>query len=81
MLMVPPKISIFEYMGIVKGRTTIRVFNKFRHLKKTLYWDNHFGARGYCVDTVGRDADKIRRYVKYQEAKDRQSEKRQQRLF
>jgi len=32
--MVPPKISISDYMGIVKGRTAIRVFNKFRKLKK-----------------------------------------------
>ncbi|MDH4319573.1 MAG: transposase [Desulfobulbaceae bacterium] len=32
------------------------------------YWGNHFWARGYCVDTVGLDEDKIRRYVKYQEA-------------
>lgn len=80
-VMVPPKISISEYMGIVKGRTAIRVFNKFRTLKKKPYWGNHFWARGYCVDTVGLDADKIRRYVKYQEAKERQSESRQQRLF
>ena len=68
-------------MGIIKGRTAIRVFNKFRQLKQKPYWGNHFWARGYCVDTVGLDADKICRYVKYQEAKERQSESRQQRLF
>ena len=38
------------------------------------YWGNHFWARGYCVDTVGLDAEMIRKYVKYQEAKDRRSE-------
>jgi putative transposase len=80
-VMVPPKLSISDYMGIVKGRTAIRVFNKFRKLKKHPYWGNHFWARGYCVDTVGLDAEKIRQYVKYQEAKERQTEGKQQRLF
>lgn len=56
--MVPPKLSISDYMGIVKGRIAIRVFNKFRKLKKHPYWGNYFWARGYCVDTVGLDAEK-----------------------
>ncbi len=80
-VMVPPKLSISDYMGIVKGRTAIRVFNKFRKLKTRPYWGNHFWARGYCVDTVGLDAEKIRKYVKYQEANERQTEITQQRLF
>lgn len=80
-VMVPPKLCISDYMGIIKGRTAIQIFNKFRELKKKPYWGNHFGSRGYCVDTVGLDADKICRYVKYQEAKERQSENRQQHLF
>ena len=79
--MVPPKLSISDYMGIVKGRTAIRVFNRFRELKKKPYWGNHFWSKGYCVDTVGLDADKICRYVKYQEAKERQAESGQQSLF
>ena len=74
-VMVPPKISISDYMGIAKGRTAIRVFNRFRNLKKKPYWGNHFWARGYCVDTVGLDADKIRKYVKYQEAQEKKTEK------
>ena len=80
-VMIPPKLCVSDYMGIIKGRTAIRVFNKFRNLKKKPYWGNHFWSRGYCVDTVGLDADKICRYVKYQEAKERQSESEQQRLF
>jgi len=80
-VMVPPKVSISEFMGIVKGRTAIRVLNKFQTLKKKPYWGNHFWARGYCVDTVGLDADKIRKYVKYQEAKERKAEKKQPKLF
>ncbi len=80
-VMIPPKLCVSDYMGIIKGRTAIRVFNKFRKLKKKPYWGNHFWSRGYCVDTVGLDADKICRYMKYQEAKDRQYENKQQRLF
>ncbi len=62
-VMVPPKLSISEYMRIIKGHTAIRVFNKFRNLKKKPYWGNHFWSRGYCVDTVGLDAGKICLYV------------------
>ena len=73
--MVPPKTSISEFMGTIKGRTAIRVFNKFRNLKSRPYWGNHFWARGYCVDTVGLDAEKIRKYLKYQEDKEKRSER------
>ncbi|MFQ5900548.1 MAG: IS200/IS605 family transposase, partial [Thermodesulfobacteriota bacterium] len=72
--MVPPKVSISGYVGTVKGRTAIRVLNKFKHLKQRPYWGNHFWARGYCVDTVGLDAEMIRKYVKYQEAQERRAE-------
>jgi putative transposase len=69
--MVPPKVSISEFMGAIKGRTAIRVFKQFPYMKKKPYWGNHFWAKGYCVDTVGIDADMIRKYVKYQEDKER----------
>lgn len=73
--MVPPKISLSDFVGTVKGRTAIRIFNKFKHLKTKPYWGNHFWSRGYCVDTVGLDADKIRKYVKYQEDQERRHER------
>ncbi len=57
------------------------MFNKFRKLKKKPYWGNHFWAKGYCVDTVGLDADMIRKYVKYQEDKERRAESKQLDLF
>jgi putative transposase len=78
--MVPPKISISDYMGIIKGRTAIRILNKYKELRQKPYWGNHFWSRGYCVDTVGLDSKKIRKYVKYQEAKERKAEK-QRKLF
>jgi len=73
---VPPKVSISELMGTVKGRTAIRIFRRFPYLKKKPYWGNHFWAKGYCGDTVGLDARMIRTYVQYQE----KAEKRQQEL-
>ncbi|MEJ2388128.1 MAG: IS200/IS605 family transposase [Chromatiaceae bacterium] len=74
--MIPPKVSVSDYVGTVKGRTAIRVFNKFRELKRRPYWGNHFWARGYCVDTVGLDTEKIRAYVLYQEKKEKEAEQR-----
>ena len=81
LVMVPPKRAISDYVGIVKGRTAIRILNKFRHLKEKPYWGNHFWTRGYCVDTVGLDSEMIRKYVKYQEAKERREEEKQGTLF
>jgi len=72
--MVPPKVSISNLMGALKGRTAIRVFKQFPYLKKKPYWGNHFWARGYCVDTIGLDAELIRKYVKYQEDRERREE-------
>ncbi len=65
---IPPKVSISKYMGVVKGRTAIRVFKNFPNLKTKPYWGNHFWAQGYCIDTVGLDSEKVRKYVKYQES-------------
>ena len=75
--MIPPKLSVSNYMGIIKGRTAIRVFKKFSTLKVKPYWGNHFWAPGYCVDTVGLDEEKIRRYVQYQERKEKHEEQGQ----
>ncbi len=71
---VPPKVSISNLMGIVKGRTAIRVFKQFPYLKNRPYWGNRFWAPGYCVDTVGLDEEMIRKYVKFQEKKERHQE-------
>jgi putative transposase len=71
---VPPKLSISKLMGIVKGRTAIRIFKQFAYLKVKPYWGNHFWAPGYCVDTVGLDEEMIRRYVRHQEKRERHQE-------
>jgi putative transposase len=74
--MIPPKVSVSDYCGMVKGRSAIWVFNKFKELKKRPYWGNHFWTEGYCVDTVGLDSEMIRKYVKYQEVRERRFEQR-----
>ncbi|BDD03995.1 IS200/IS605 family transposase [Aureibacter tunicatorum] len=76
LVQIPPKLSISDYMGIIKGRTAIRIFGKFKHLKCRPYWGNSFWAKGYCVDTVGLNEEMIRKYVKYQEEKDKRNENR-----
>ncbi len=75
LVMVPPKVSVSGFVGTIKGRTAIRVLNKYRKLKEKPYWGNHLWARGYCVDTVGLDLEMIQKYVKYQEAKEKEAEK------
>jgi len=64
---VPPKVSISKLMGTVKEKTALQIFRQFSYLKERPYWGNHFWAKGYCVDTVGVDAEMIRLYVKHQE--------------
>ena len=67
LIKVPPKVSISKLMGTVKGKTALRVLSRFSYLRQKPYWGNHFWAKGYCVDTVGINAEMIRKYVKYQE--------------
>jgi putative transposase len=76
LVMIPPKVSVLDYCGMVKGRSAIRVFNRFKELKQRSYWGNHFWTEGYCVDTVGLNSEKIRKYVKYQENQERRLEQR-----
>ena len=77
-VIMPPKMSLSQLMGILKGKTAIKIFKSYPQLKVKPYWGNHFWSRGYCVDTIGLDEDKIKKYVKYQEEQERLEE--QQRL-
>ena len=66
---VPPKISISTLVEKIKGKTAIQAFQEFPNLRTKRYWGNHFWSSGYCVDTVGMDAEMIRKYVKHQDKK------------
>ncbi len=72
---IPPKISISEFMGALKGKTAIRIFKSYPGLRKKPYWGNHFWARGYFVSTVGVNEEVIRRYVRHQEEEERRQER------
>ena len=72
-LSIPPKHSVAEVVGFLKGKSATKMFDRHIHLKKR-YWGRHFWAKGYCVSTVGLDEEKIRRYVKWQIEKDKRIE-------
>ena len=75
---IPPKVSVSEFMGVLKGKTAIKLFKSHPGLKKKPYWGNHFWARGYFVSTIGIDEELIKRYVRHQEEEERKQEKEQQ---
>ena len=65
-------------MGMLKGKTAIKLFKSFPVLRKKPYWKNHFWSRGYCVSSIGLDENKIRKYVKYQKEREKKEEGDQQ---
>ena len=73
-LTIPPKYSV-EAVGFVKGKSAIRMFDMYGHLKQR-YWGRHFWAKGYCVSTVGLDEEQIMQYVQNQLEQDRKMEER-----
>jgi putative transposase len=77
---IPPKYSVSAITGYLKGKLSIRLFQKYERLGKR-YWGQHLWSRGYCVSTVGLDKDKIRKYVKWQEKKEKEVEQVQKGLF
>jgi len=66
---IPPKYSVAEVVGFLKGKSAIKIFDKYIGLKKR-YWGRHFWAKGYCVSTVGLNEEKIRKYVRWQLKRD-----------
>ena len=62
---IPPKISIANFMGYLKGKSTLRIFDKYSNLKYK-YGKRQFWCIGYYVDTVGKNENKIKEYIKNQ---------------
>lgn len=77
---IPPKYSVSEVMGYLKGKLAIRIFQRYEKLGKQ-FWGRHLWGRGYCVSTVGIDETRTREYVQWQEKKEREIEKLQGNLF
>ena len=61
---VPPKYSISEIMGYLKGKSSLIIFDRHANLKYK-YGNRHFWCRGYYVDTVGRNEKMIKEYIIY----------------
>ena len=62
---IPPKISISNFMGYLKGKSSLMIFDRHANLKYK-YGNRHFWARGYFVDTVGKNKKRIEEYIKNQ---------------
>ena len=62
---IPPKYSVSEIMGYLKGKSSLMIFDRHANLKYK-YGNRHFWCRGYFVDTVGKNAKKIEEYVRNQ---------------
>ena len=67
---IPPKISISSFMGYLKGKSALMMFDKHANLKYK-YGNRHFWARGYFVDTVGRNKKQIQEYIRNQLTEDK----------
>ena len=62
---IPPKISVSSFMGYLKGKSSLMIFDRHANLKYK-YGNRHFWCRGYYVDTVGRNKKAIEQYIKKQ---------------
>jgi len=77
---IPPKYAVSNFMGYLKGKLAIRLFARYEKLGRR-YWGRHLWSRGYCVSTIGLDEEKIRKYVNWQEKRERKLEAIQGELF
>jgi len=73
MISIPPKYSVSQVIGYLKGKSAIHIAREFGGRKRN-FVGQHFWARGYFVSTVGRDEGVIRDYIRRQEVEDRRQE-------
>src|SRR5262245_48318053 len=69
MISIPPKYSVAQVVGYIKGKSAIHVARVYGERKRN-FVGQHFWARGYFVSTVGRDEGVIRAYIRSQEQED-----------
>jgi putative transposase len=65
LLSIPPKISVSSFIGFLKGKSSLMIFERHSNLKYK-FGNRHFWCRGYYVDTVGRNKKVIQEYIKNQ---------------
>ena len=62
---LPPKYSVSQFMGYLKGKSSLMIFEKYANLKYK-YGNRHFWCRGYYVSTVGKNRKAIEQYIRNQ---------------
>lgn len=62
---IPPKMSVSSFVGFLKGKSSLMIFERFANLKYK-YGNRHFWCRGFYVDTVGKNKEAIQQYIKDQ---------------
>ena len=62
---IPPKESVAQFIGYLKGKSSLMIFDRHANLKYK-YGNRHFWCRGYYVDTVGKNTEKIAEYIRNQ---------------
>ena len=62
---IPPYLSVAQYVGYLKGKSSLMIFDRHANLKYK-YGNRHFWCRGYYVDTVGRNKERIAEYIRNQ---------------
>jgi len=67
---IPPNISVSQFVGFLKGKSTLMIFDRHVNLKYK-FGNRHFWARGYYVDTVGKNQKRIEEYIRNQLQEDR----------
>lgn len=70
---IPPKMSVSGFMGFLKGKSSVIIYQKWGNLKYQ-YRNRSFWCRGYYVDTTGKNTKKINEYINRQIKEDRMSE-------
>ena len=70
---IPPKYSVSEFMGYLKGKSSLMIFDQFANMKYR-YGNRQFWCRGYYVDTTGKDTKRIKEYIENQLREDMMSE-------
>ena len=71
---IPPKLSVSSFMGYLKGKSALMMFERHSNLKYK-FGNRHFWAEGYYVSTVGLNEETIRKYVREQEKHDQAVDK------
>ena len=73
LLSIPPKMSVSSFMGYLKGKSSLMIFQKYGNMKFA-YRNREFWCRGYYVDTVGKNTAAIKSYIANQLKNDKEAD-------